>query len=816
MDTRSKNSNVEYGTEKGRRRERRPVTPAAGSLRRALACVLLITVLFLSLFPVFEKQAARAYEDPLTGDAFISLLYRINYIQYKYLRDRADQKNWAFEDLFVKSEFVGTYAQDEYLTGAFQVVSVPADTVPDSPSMQDYLQEVKSDSLPEITNARAGVSELTRHLDYYALDRRTGTAIGNSGLIAGLFGEAAETGEGMPDPDVLTGSYSWFVWFSYDGSGNLQRCSVGCESDPDLFLKKVEAMGHDRSFENFDENGHSRVVFLNAEKDERYAYDLSLTGPADMDILYAVNPEQYEALSSSLPDTVVLTNGAIYTIPDVRAARYDSYLEGGVVQIYLWFLALSLGVGAFCVYWFNRRAKGAYVYQELRICRMPLELLLAVAVAELVMVRETVNRICDYQNGWFLKTLNDHLLAPLRLGWVRFFLLVGLLYFFFLSAFTFGTILTQMRPFKPWLKKRSLIYRYWDKCAAGVRRFSREISSFDIGTDASRITRRLVILNFVLLFFINLFWFWGCIPLILYSVLLYFAAKKYIRNVQVKYEALLKATAAIAGGDFDVALSEDFGVFESYKNELRSIQKDFKRAVDEEVKSQRMRSELITNVSHDLKTPLTAIITYINLLKEPGIPEEQRQEYLNTLDAKAVRLKVLIDDLFEVSKANTNNVTLHYERVDVGNLLRQGWLEYEDQFAQNDLQVKFILPEQKVFLMLDPQKSFRIIENLYTNAIKYALPATRVYVTLKDGEEEVEVEIKNISRNELQVAPEELTERFVRGDGSRNTEGSGLGLAIAKSFTELQHGTFRILVDGDLFKAVLRFRRSAQPAASQE
>ena len=225
-----------------------------------------------------------------------------------------------------------------------------------------------------------------------------------------------------------------------------------------------------------------------------------------------------------------------------------------------------------------------------------------------------------------------------------------------------------------------------------------------------------------------------------------------------------------------------------------------------------MRSELITNVSHDLKTPLTAIITYINLLKEPGLTEEQRQEYLNTLDKKAVRLKVLIEDLFEVSKASTNNITLHYERVDVGNLLRQGWLEYEDRFLQNDLQVKFILPEHKVYHMLDPQKTFRIIENLYINVIKYALPATRVYVTLKDLETEAEIEIKNISKTELLVAPEELTERFVRGDGSRNTEGSGLGLAIAKSFTELQHGSFRILLDGDLFKVVLRFRRTAAPA----
>ncbi len=806
MDTRLKNIETEKKAERDRADGRRPVTPARRSLRRALCCVLLITVLFLLLFPVFEKQSDRAYEDPLTGEPFISLLYRSNFIQYKYLRDRADQKSWSLADLFVQPELIGTYDLDESMASLTRSFDVPADAVPDSVSLQNYLRTAREDSLSEITASRDAVSELIRYLDYYAVDRRTGTAIGNSGLIAGYFDMADREG----DPDVLLGSYSWFVRFSYDGSGNLQHCSVGCGSDPDAFLKKVEALGHDLSYADFDENGRSYVSFYNAGAKEQYYYEFSLTGPADMDIVYAVSAEQYDdifTVSGLYPFTA---NGSYYFIPDVRTARHDSYLHGGVVDVYLCFLALSFCAGGFCVFFCNRRRKGSYVYQELRICRLPLEVQLTAAVILLALTRTAVDQICDYQHGWFLQTLNDHLLAPLHLSWLRFFLLAGLLFFCFLTAFTIGTVVTQMRPLKPWLKERSLICRYWSRCVSWGRDFWREISSFDIGTDASRITRRLVLLNFVLLFFISLFWFWGVIPLALYSVVLYFVAKKYIRDVQVKYEALLKATGAIAGGDFDVALSEDFGVFESYKNELRSIQKDFKRAVDEEVKSQRMRSELITNVSHDLKTPLTAIITYINLLKEPGLTEEQRQEYLNTLDKKAVRLKVLIEDLFEVSKASTNNITLHYERVDVGNLLRQGWLEYEDRFLQNDLQVKFILPEQKVYLMLDPQKTFRIIENLYINVIKYALPATRVYVTLKDLETEAEIEIKNISKTELLVAPEELTERFVRGDGSRNTEGSGLGLAIAKSFTELQHGSFRILLDGDLFKVVLRFRRTAQ------
>ena len=225
-----------------------------------------------------------------------------------------------------------------------------------------------------------------------------------------------------------------------------------------------------------------------------------------------------------------------------------------------------------------------------------------------------------------------------------------------------------------------------------------------------------------------------------------------------------------------------------------------------------MKSELITNVSHDLKTPLTAIITYINLLKEPGLTQKQQQEYLDTLDKKALRLKVLIEDLFEISKATTNNVTLHYDNVDICNLLRQCYLEYEDRMQEKNLTFKFQLPEEKVILRLDPQKTFRIFDNLYTNISKYAMPSTRVYVTVTDNASETQIAIRNISQMELTVSGEELTERFVRGDGSRNTEGSGLGLAIARSFTELQHGTMQILLDGDLFKAILTFRKpGAEP-----
>lgn len=222
-----------------------------------------------------------------------------------------------------------------------------------------------------------------------------------------------------------------------------------------------------------------------------------------------------------------------------------------------------------------------------------------------------------------------------------------------------------------------------------------------------------------------------------------------------------------------------------------------------------MKTELITNVSHDLKTPLTAIITYIDLLKEETITEEQRKEYLDTLERKSLRLKVLIEDLFEMSKASSGSVTLDPVPVDICHLMRQVYLEYEDKMKEAGLQVRFEVPEEKVILKLDSQKTYRIFENLYVNIIKYALHNTRVFVTVErrggiDGTcSAIHIEMKNISEQEITGNPQELSERFVRGDASRNSEGSGLGLAIAKSLTELQGGKFRIRADGDLFKVIL-------------
>ena len=392
----------------------------------------------------------------------------------------------------------------------------------------------------------------------------------------------------------------------------------------------------------------------------------------------------------------------------------------------------------------------------------------------------------------------------------------------------------------------------------------------------------------------------------------------------------------MADGKLDAEIPDDLGVFESLKEELQKVQRGFKMAVEEETRSQRMKTELITNVSHDLKTPLTAIVTYVNLLKQENITEEERNSYIDILDRKSMRLKTLIEDLFEVSKAASRTVKLNLVEVDIVSLLKQVRLELSDRLEQSGVMFRWDFPEEKVLVMLDSDKTYRIFENLLVNIAKYAMPGTRAYIevgeeilpeekeedslkgnlkeneylkkgkdrkkehterrkaaektkhtgrealegtteeikskikestketaekniedaeeTIKEEMQEVAAEViteemrkeeeitaeptqtaegvdmesdeadmqtaknfkaflnpvkqkkkvwismKNISATEIHVNPEELTERFVRGDESRNTEGSGLGLAIAKNFVEAQNGSMDVEVEADLFK----------------
>ena len=369
---------------------------------------------------------------------------------------------------------------------------------------------------------------------------------------------------------------------------------------------------------------------------------------------------------------------------------------------------------------------------------------------------------------------------------------------FLRPVFTFG-----MREY---VREYSFLYQIFPYVKKQWNRLRQETEHIDFSNKSVKTIVKLVILNFIVLSLVSMMWFFGIFALVVYSVVLFILLENYYRKLQFRYKALLCGVSRIAEGDLDAEITEDLGVFEPIKCELGKVRTGFKKAVEDEVKSQRMKTELITNVSHDLKTPLTAITTYVELLKKEDITEEERRSYIEILEKKSLRLKVLVEDLFEVSKATSNNITIEKMDVDVVNLLKQVSVEHTDKFTQMELDVRWNVPDEKVILQLDNQKTYRIFENLFVNIQKYAMPRSRVYIDVQKTDGCAEIVIRNMSAAELNVRPEELTERFVRGDASRNTEGSGLGLAIAKSFTEAQGGMFSVDVDGDLFKVVIRWK----------
>ena len=240
---------------------------------------------------------------------------------------------------------------------------------------------------------------------------------------------------------------------------------------------------------------------------------------------------------------------------------------------------------------------------------------------------------------------------------------------------------------------------------------------------------------------------------------------------------------------------------------LNSINGGLKIAVENAVKSERLKGELITNVSHDLKTPLTSIINYVNLLQKDNLSQDDKDKYIEILDRKSQRLKILIEDLFEASKAASGNIELNIEKLDIVSLFRQTLGEFEDKIEESSLMFIKKFPKEKIYINADGRRIYRVFENITGNAIKYSLKNTRVYVEIKEDDEYAIIEMKNISAYPLDFDSDEILERFKRGDSSRNTEGSGLGLSIANSLIKLHGGTFEVKTDGDLFKVIIKINK---------
>ena len=267
-------------------------------------------------------------------------------------------------------------------------------------------------------------------------------------------------------------------------------------------------------------------------------------------------------------------------------------------------------------------------------------------------------------------------------------------------------------------------------------------------------------------------------------------------------KSLKAAGEKLAAGEFEYKIDTKhmYWEFKHHAENLNSIGDGMAAAVEQRMKSERLKTELITNVSHDIKTPLTSIINYVDLLERPHTPEEGA-EYLEVLERQSKRLKKLTEDLVEASKASTGNMSVTLAPTSTLEIINQSLAEHGQRMEADKLSVLINVPEPAPAVRADGRLLWRVMDNLFNNVVKYAMPETRVYVDVRTSEGNAVISVKNISRAALNVSAGELMERFVRGDASRSTEGSGLGLSIAKSLTELQHGQFSISTDGDLFKA---------------
>ena len=379
-----------------------------------------------------------------------------------------------------------------------------------------------------------------------------------------------------------------------------------------------------------------------------------------------------------------------------------------------------------------------------------------------------------------------------------------------LGGLAFGLILALLLSFATRVKcgkwwRNTIIYRVlrliWRIVKAVWHWFGRVGRMIPIVWRTALIMLGLYILLFLMVILTlsgRLFWLYS---LILFLAVIYAAA--IFGAFQMK--SLKKAGQQLAEGKFNekIDTTHMYWEFKSHAENLNSIGDGLSKEVAQRMKSERLKTELITNVSHDIKTPLTSIINYVDLLQKAKT-EEERTEYLAVLDRQSHRLKKLTEDLVEASKASTGNMSVNLAPTNTQEIINQSYGEYSAKLEAGRLNTVINIPEPVPVIMADGRLLWRVIDNLFNNVVKYALPETRVYVDVHVEGSEAVISMKNISRAALNISAEELMERFVRGDASRSTEGSGLGLNIARSLTELQHGKFSISTDGDLFKAEIK------------
>ena len=679
---------------------------------------------------------------------------------------------YGFANLIAESSYALYYdsmKENENQSASDFLLDIKKNITEEADEYSSYIQEALNNNIDQFNRETLGWNN-DANLKYYyynTINNKTNTTLNENVKFENNNIDLSE---------VNKDKYQFYAVVNFDNNGNVDVSEIN-GGDKEVLKSNIECSLIDI---------RNEYDISNSDYEEGY-YNIDIKPIKNMTFVYAV------------PKTITSYDNIRWGIENADISIYESMGAGGAFII--------AGIVALIALIFPiKKAKSTILFRK--ISKIPFEvwiIIIGLAIAALgplagQIIKATLNG--DLQ-VIFVEIIPS-LIIPERIIWIFNFIIWLLSYsavFFFVLVikyvFNVGVI--------DYIKERTIFGMVIMLCVRVIKRTLDEITKVDLREKNNKLIIKLLAINAVILLIITSIWFFGIPVVILYSVILFFIIRKYVDKISEKYSKLREATSKIAEGNLDVKIEEDLGLFEPFKGDLEKIQCGFKKAVDEEVKSQRMKTDLISNVSHDLKTPLTAIITYADLLKDENLSDEKRKQYIETLDRKAQRLQVLIENLFEVSKATSGNITLNIENIDVVSLMKQTLFELEDKLEEASLLVRKNMPKEKVILPLDSQRTFRVFENLIINITKYAMPNTRVFIDIIENEDDVAIIMKNMAAEEITFNVDTIAERFVRGDESRNTEGSGLGLAIAKSFVELQGGTFNISVDGDLFKVKIVF-----------
>ena len=679
---------------------------------------------------------------------------------------------YGFANLIAESSYALYYdsmKENENQSASDFLLDIKKNITEEADEYSSYIQEALNKNIDQFNRETLGWNN-DANLKYYyynTINNKTNTTLNENVKFENNNIDLSE---------VNKDKYQFYAVVNFDNNGNVDVSEIN-GGDKEVLKSNIECSLIDI---------RNEYDISNSDYEEGY-YNIDIKPIKNMTFVYAV------------PKTITSYDNIRWGIENADISIYESMGAGGAFII--------AGIVALIALIFPiKKAKSTILFRK--ISKIPFEvwiIIIGLAIAALgplagQLIKATLNG--DLQ-VIFVEIIPS-LIIPERIIWIFNFIIWLLSYsavFFFVLVikyvFNVGVI--------DYIKERTIFGMVIMLCVRIIKRTLDEITKVDLREKNNKLIIKLLAINAVILLIITSIWFFGIPVVILYSVILFFIIRKYVDKISEKYSKLREATSKIAEGNLDVKIEEDLGLFEPFKGDLEKIQCGFKKAVDEEVKSQRMKTDLISNVSHDLKTPLTAIITYADLLKDENLSDEKRKQYIETLDRKAQRLQVLIENLFEVSKATSGNITLNIENIDVVSLMKQTLFELEDKLEEASLLVRKNMPKEKVILPLDSQRTFRVFENLIINITKYAMPNTRVFIDIIENEDDVAIIMKNMAAEEITFNVDTIAERFVRGDESRNTEGSGLGLAIAKSFVELQGGTFNISVDGDLFKVKIVF-----------